>query len=240
MNIARKMAQKFGYELEKPKIIELTLRAHLKNLFQKYDIGLVFDVGANKGQFAQMLRTNGYEGLIYSIEPGSVAFNKLQQASHTDAKWNVLNLALGAESSKVSISISERDRLASLHDFSEFGKVRSGKASEILRQEEVDMTTLDELVKRESISLKTHNCFLKIDTQGHDLEVFKGAISSMTDFKGIQTEISLKSIYEQVPPYEEVLEFCQQSGFGISGLYAVDRDGSTLELIEVDCVMVSP
>ncbi|QMU60994.1 MAG: FkbM family methyltransferase [Gammaproteobacteria bacterium] len=240
MNIARIIAQKFGYELEKPKIIELTLRTHLNNLFQNYEIDLVFDVGANKGQFAKMLRANGYQGLIYSIEPGSVAFNKLKATSRSDAKWKAYNLALGADSCEVTISISERDRLASLHKFSEFGKLRSGKASKILRQERVEMITLDEFIKRESISISKHNCFLKIDTQGHDFEVFKGAQLCISSLIGLQTEISLKSIYEHVPPYGEVLGFCQQKGFNISGLYAVDRDGTTLELIEVDCVMVKP
>ena len=65
MNIARLIVNKFGYELEKPKIIELTLRAHLKSLLSHYSIDLVIDVGANKGQFAQMLRNNGYQGMIY-------------------------------------------------------------------------------------------------------------------------------------------------------------------------------
>lgn len=239
MNIARYIARKFGYELEKPKIVELTLRSNLKNLFYKYNIDLVIDVGANKGQFSQMLRANGFNGLIYSIEPGRAAFNKLQKANYSDEKWSAFNLALGAESRTVSISISERDRLASLHDFSEFGKERSGTATEILRREDVEMTTLDDLIRRESIPTKIHNCFLKIDTQGHDLEVLRGAKSCLNDFKGLLSEVSLKSIYEHVPPYEEVLEYCQQAGFGISGLYAVDRDGATLELIEVDCVMVN-
>lgn len=240
MNIARIIAQKFGYELEKPKIIELTLRTHLKNLFQKYEIDLVFDVGANKGQFAGMLRDNGYKGLIYSIEPGNIAFNKLKETSRCDENWKAYNVAMGADSCEVTISISERDRLASLHEFSEFGKMCSGKASEILRQEQVEMITLDEFIKRESISVSIHNCFLKIDTQGHDFEVFRGAQSCLNKFMGLQTEISLKSIYEHVPSYEEVVNFCLKKGFNISGLYAVDRDGSTLELIEVDCVMVRP
>ena len=238
MNIARLIVNKFGYELEKPKIIELTLRAHLKSLLSHYSIDLVIDVGANKGQFDQMLRNNGYQRMIYSVEPGDIAYIKLCDASERDTKWHACKYALGSESKKVTFSISDRDRLSSLHEFSEFGKMHSVKASEIVRQEEVEMITLDELIKKESISLDKHNCFLKIDTQGHDLEVFRGAESSLAYFKGMQTEVSLKSIYENVPPYEEVLKFCKQKGFSISGLYTVDRDAKTLELIEVDCVMV--
>lgn len=238
MNIARIVANMFGYELEKPKICELTLHAHLQKLIERYSIDLVIDVGANKGQFAQKLRKCGYQGLIHSIEPGEAAFCKLSESSNNDSKWFAHRCALGSESKTVTLSISDHDQMSTLYEFSKYGKEFGGKQSNIVRKEEIEMKTLDEFTDNESISMDVHNSLLKIDTQGHDLEVLRGTSSILPKIKAIQTELALKPIYDDVPSYEEVLEFCKSAGFLITGMYPVNRDKASLELIEMDCVLV--
>src|SRR5581483_618078 len=44
-------------------------QATLRSLLARHRIDLVFDVGANRGQFAQALRRLGYRGEIVSFEP---------------------------------------------------------------------------------------------------------------------------------------------------------------------------
>ncbi len=240
MNIARIVANKFGYELERPKICELTLCSHLSKVIQHYAIDLVIDVGANKGQFAQLLRKNGYQGIIYSIEPGSQAFAKLSGVCEKDPNWHCYKCALGSKSKSITLSISNLDYMSSLYEFNEYGKQFGGEYSDIVRTERVEMKTLDEFIYNKSIPVDIHTCLLKIDTQGHDLQILKGAQDVLSEFKMIQTEIALKPIYDEVPSYEEVLKFCKYAGFSITGMYPVNRDKSSLELIEMDCVMVKP
>jgi hypothetical protein len=79
--------------------------------------------------------------------------------------------------------------------------------------------------------------FLKMDTQGFDLQVFAGAKRSLPKVLALQSEISIQPIYEGVPEYLEALEVYTKAGFVISGLYPVSRDKDTLALIELDCVM---
>src|SRR5690242_4817270 len=57
--------------------------------FDRFGIDFVFDVGANRGQFAQQIRAAGFSGRIVSFEPLSDAHEKLRQAATRDVLWSV-------------------------------------------------------------------------------------------------------------------------------------------------------
>ena len=77
-----------------------------------------------------------------------------------------------------------------------------------------------------------------MDTQGYDLNVFKGANHYYSNISCLLTEISLQSIYMNMPDYHETISFYESKGFSVSGLYPVSRqrDGS---VIEMDCFMIN-
>jgi len=80
--------------------------------------------------------------------------------------------------------------------------------------------------------------YLKIDTQGFDIEVLRGAGASLPAVKALQTEASIIGLYKGMPPYMDTLRYLDERGFDITGLYPVSRD-STLRLVEFDCVMIN-
>ena len=76
-----------------------------------------------------------------------------------------------------------------------------------------------------------------MDTQGFDLEVFRGLGAWAEHVIGLQSEVSLLPIYEQMPRMGEAIAEYEKGGFEISGLYPVTSEADG-RVIEYDCVMV--
>jgi hypothetical protein len=106
-----------------------------------------------------------------------------------------------------------------------------------MHKQKIRIKTLDECAS-EGLFNPNKRLFLKMDTQGYDLEVFKGARSILPHVSCMLSELSLIHIYEGMPSFVESLTVFQGSGFHVSGLYPITRNqDSTLN--EVDCVLVN-
>ena len=102
---------------------------------------------------------------------------------------------------------------------------------------EVPVERLDEILPRYSESHAFNNVFLKLDTQGFDLEVFKGTSNCMQLVRGIQTEISVLPIYQNMPSFQDSLDLFRANNFEVSGLYAVSETRFP-HAIEFDCILL--
>src|SRR5713226_10094851 len=80
--------------------------------------------------------------------------------------------------------------------------------------------------------------YLKLDTQGYDLEVLRGSVHTLRSIAGLQSEASVIGIYRQMPDFTETIAQLKAYGFDLTGMYAVARDAS-LRLVEFDCVTIN-
>jgi len=85
--------------------------------------------------------------------------------------------------------------------------------------------------------LRFERPYLKLDTQGFDMEVLRGGSDSLSTVPALQREASVIGIYKGMPTYMETIRHIGERGFHLSGLYPVARD-SSLRLFEFDCVMI--
>jgi hypothetical protein len=76
-----------------------------------------------------------------------------------------------------------------------------------------------------------------MDTQGFDLEVFRGLGERAQDVVGLQSEVALLLIYEGMPRMPEALATYEAAGFEITGFFPITREPDG-RVIEYDCVMV--
>jgi len=211
------------------------LRSHLCKVIHEYKIETIIDVGANEGQFGKFLRSIGFYGKIYSFEPVKAAFEKLASISSADENWIVFNFALGSEAGESFINVSKHTSFSSLLKPSDYALER-WESSHVEHQEKIIIRTLDEC--REEGLIPAVNVFLKMDTQGYDLEVFKGAQLTLPVIRGVLSELSLIAVYNDMPNYMQSLSAFEKAGFSVSGFYPITRN-ENLSLNEVDCVLVN-
>lgn len=234
MALIHNIANFFGYNLIRKKKSP-TASSHLMNLINHYGFDIVLDVGANEGQFSRQLRSDGYEGVIHSFEPGREAFARLEQQSSGDANWFVHRTALGSSPGMAKLNVSKSSDLSSLLEANSFGKERF-HSMEALDVEEVPVITLEQFFGQKS-DLSEKRVLLKMDTQGYDVEVFKGLGGSLSNVCCLLSELSVQPIYAGMPTYLDALGVYEKAGFVVTGLYPVSRD-KDLSVIEFDCFMV--
>jgi FkbM family methyltransferase len=210
---------------------------YLNVLFRHYGVDCVLDVGANRGVYARMLRRNGYRGTIIAFEPNSEEFERLMAEAQGDPRWSSHRLALGRRAGTLPLNVTSGSTFASFHTPSQYGNQQYSNGIDVVRQEPVPMERLDVALPRLLPDFRTRRIALKIDTQGHDLEVLAGAAHLLDHIVVLQTELAVQPLYESVPTYLEALRQLHAMGFAPSAFFPGPRDEMG-RLIELDCVMV--
>lgn len=233
-----RIANAFGYELVKIRRTHLTLERHLAEVLRTRAIGCVVDVGANAGQYGRLLRRIGYRGWIVSFEPDPAVFERLEKSARKDPRWLVQRLACGREDGTLPLHRMSSTDLSSFRAPTRRCGERFGSGAAVLGVESVPVRRLDGLADELFDGLGRDQLFLKMDTQGWDLEVFAGAAGLLDRIEGLQSELSVLPLYEGMPGYLDALAEYRRHGFEPSGFYPVFRDEGSLILGEVDCVLL--
>lgn len=234
MNLLRTIANLFGYDVIRQSK-DVFIERHLANLFRVHQIDCVLDVGANHGQYASSLRAMKYSGDIHSFEPLSTAYKELASLADDDGLWHTYNHALGTENTEMDINVTAYDDFSSFLKPTDYCTDTFQHKSQVNHTETVKIKRLDEVFDRQ---LDNHRVHLKMDTQGFDLQVFEGLGKLRNNIHTLQSEISIRPLYEGMPDYLTSLQTFREAGFSVSGLFPVTRDKTDLTVIEFDCVMV--
>jgi FkbM family methyltransferase len=230
----------FGYEIVALRDVkDRDFSIHLRQLFALLQIDCVLDVGANVGQYRDFLRNKvRYKGPIVSFEPAARDVSILRKRSALDGNWLVEAYALGAERAQLPNNVAKSDQ------FSSFLRPDSTKApavaevNDVSHDETVEVYPLNEVFSGLQQRIGFRHPYLKLDTQGYDLEVLQGASGVLPSICALQTEASVIAIYRDMPDYKKTIGLLNDSGFELTGLYPASRD-ECLRVIELDCVMLN-
>ena len=235
-----KASRSFGYDIVPLREMkERDFALHLSQLLERLKVDCVLDVGANIGQYHDFLRDRVYyDGPIVSFEPVSRQVELLRERARGDRDWHIESYALGSSEGSLPIKVMVSDQFSSflepdnsrIHDYDGLNVPH--------HVETVAVRTLDAVLPGLRQRLKFSRPYLKLDTQGFDLEVLQGSHQSLRDVRGLQTEASVIGIYKNMPGYMDSIRYLDQRGFDVTGFYPVSRDRA-LRLIEFDCVMVN-
>lgn len=217
-----------GLKLPQAQLDRMSELVFLRRLLTQLQIDCVIDVGANRGQFARELRSIGFQGQILSFEPIASEFAALKAEFAQDAAWRGFQMALGSAAEQKPITIPHLTVMSSL--------LESTAVERNARTEIIDIKRLDELLPAQLSELGVGRVFLKMDTQGYDLEVFKGTARCLDRILGLQSELSVQPLYKSMPHYLEALQTYEAAGFELFNLSVVNRVQSG-GLLEMNCFM---
>lgn len=204
----------------------------------QHRIDLLFDVGANAGQYAMQARERGFAGRIVSFEPLPEAHAMLVRNARVDAKWIVHDrVALGAAPGDVRIHVSVNSVSSSILPMLD-AHAAAAPRSAYVGSATTPVLPLDAVYDRYRGA--GERAYLKIDTQGFESEVLKGAERSLESLVGVEIELSLVPLYQGQDLYRHFLDFFDSRGFALWDVVPMFRDGRTGRLLQVDAVFVRP
>lgn len=185
-----------------------------------------------------MLRRKAkYKGLIISFEPNPDAAAALRVKAAKNPAWIIEEIALADHDGEQTFHIMSDSLFSSLktprHDVVDLFRDMN-KISESVT---VKTETLTSAFKRLKNKYNFQRPFLKLDTQGLDVMVVKSGESVIHEFVGLQSELSVKRIYEDSVDYKDALRYYEGSGFSLSA-FVPNNVGVFPQLVETDCIMV--
>ena len=227
----RNLLRQMGYELSRFNPAANPV-ARKRRLLQTFAIDVILDVGANTGQFAQQLREDlGFAGRIISFEPLSLAFQVLRENSRRDSKWDVRNCALGDKEEEHAINIAGNSYSSSMLDMLPAHLVAAPESCYV-SSEKIVIHTLDGLL--DQLCSPADSIFLKIDTQGYESKVLRGAENSLARIATIQLEMSLLPMYSGEAPFAELHSLLGKKGYSLVSVEPAFVDGVTGQVLQVD------
>ena len=197
-------------------------------------ISLVFDVGANEGQYGDRLRDAGYDGRIVSFEPLSKTHRLLADRAAGDDRWTVAPpMALAERDGETEINVSAETGMSSLRGFTDEMADLLDSARFVAR-ERVRLARLDGVI--DTFAAPDDRCLLKIDTQGTEDLVLAGAAQGLKRIALIQIELSIVPVYEGARGFTEMTGHLAGLGFEPVLFLPGYFNRRTARLIEMDGV----
>lgn len=201
----------------------------LETLLNTYDVDLVFDVGAGRGQYGAMLRSAGYDGRIVSFEPVPSSHSRLKARAGADRLWTVSPpVALGEEEGVARLNIhTDPDQSSLLRT----DAPTSGDSEGVV---EVERTTLDQ--EWERYADDASSVFVKLDVQGYEDRVVRGSGERLSRIVGWQLEIPFAKRYRKQAGRKQLSSMMHKEDYVLTQIRPTVVDDETGRMIEADAV----
>lgn len=181
---------------------------------------VIFDVGANRGEWAEMLWSVRPDAFVHMFEPQPALVEILRQRFASVPNAVVHGVGLGDHSGELNLYMYSDDHLASFH-------AREERRFETPVRTSVPVDTVDSVMQRLGL---TGIDLLKIDVEGHELSVMKGCETAFSGrlIRAIQFEFGAPSINSGVM-FRQIFDFLSGHSFS---LFRIDIDGQLQPITE--------
>lgn len=171
---------------------------------------VIYDVGANNGDFALAFQTAYPQAKITLFEPLAAHVARLERLKQTGGfRWIIHPVALGANDEELVIEVPEgQEAASSLHGFGEHYLKHNPGAGKTTRQI-CQVRRLDALDDAEGDAID----LLKIDVEGFEFAMLEGAISTLERVHSMVVEVSrLRHAHERDCPIHRMVQLLGTAG----------------------------
>lgn len=192
------------------------------DISKDYDPNLVkevFDVGASVGSMTKLFLEIFPNSSVHAFEPYSVSFNRLSESFFNKPRAILNNFALSNENGEATMYIQDDPGYNSLNTDNNKPSEKSNGYSEIIQVKTIDSYCIQNNVNAID--------FLKIDAEGFDLNVLKGAEQMLNSgkIKYIFVECTFDKSNRQNTLFDDIRDFLSGFNFKLRAIYEQSNFG---------------
>lgn len=235
--LIRRTLRRFGYDLHRF-LPTSSPDAQLAQVLKTFGIDLVLDIGANTGQYGQLLREVGYRGRIVSFEPLADAHAALLATSAGDRAWSAApRTAIGDQDGTTEINIAGNSASSSVLDMLESHRA-AAPHSAYVGKDIVPIARIDSAAA--PLVAGAANIYVKIDTQGYESQVLAGGPATIAAAAAVQLELSLTPLYAGQPDFDVMLTAMAAQGMVLWAMWPGFADPATGRILQAEAIFARP
>jgi len=188
----------------------------IKGCVDKCDV--LVDVGANEGSFSRIFCEVYHPSGIICVEPNE-GLNLRIQSGNTKPQPVIINQAVSDQEGEMDFFFHPDSQMSSLFPSNKELIQRDFKEDDPdgVIKKMVPITTLDKIFAKHTAMLSGKSVFLKIDTQGNELDVIRGGKTAFSNISYCLLEHMFHSPYEKKYSFEEIVAVMAGYGFECLG-----------------------
>lgn len=233
-NIFEKVFRKAGFQLSRINTLERQIDKGEFRWLQEMNIQTVLDVGANTGQFVALISKILPDAKIYSFEPLKECYEILKKMENSNHNLKTFNIALGNKSGEETIFKNEFTPSSSILMLKELHK-STFPHTEHFSEEIIQVKDLDSI--KDKIQW-VHKTLMKIDVQGFEINVLRGADASLDDIYIIIIETLFVDLYENQTQFDDVYSFLTERNFSYKGNLEQFKDPKSGRILWADAIFM--
>lgn len=193
---------------------------------------LIIDIGAFDGKSALFLSSCFGGNEILAIEANDRMFKVLKKAVEKNTKITPLNYAITSVNGPIDFYVTKNLVSSSINESNADQSIQLGNELQVERKEVVKGIRLDDLITPQEILL------IKIDTQGHEMDVLNGSINTLKRTASVIVEMGNHEYYRKGSKYFEVDNFLRSLNFVLMDVVVTYREKG-IGLREYDALYVN-
>lgn len=193
--------------------LETYITKHVQSKKLLTDNTMMLDIGAYHGDFTRFMLSESQIQKAILFEPNPENYEYLTNAFIDNKNISIINQAVGDEDKMLAFYCNNDLATGSVLQYD-----NHDAASSSVRCQNVKQVRVDDFVS--GLAGNPRISFIKIDTQGYDLSVMKGAVNTIKHHQPwLVVELIFVPLYQQQAKPATIIGWLSDQGYELGGMY---------------------